>query len=420
MPNAGAIYSGAVIAMLAATPAHSQSDNSTTNSARLGAFELESDFDAGLVAAAGDSFGRFSGLFADLDARIQAEAITDAGVRWGAVVRLRAQADHGRNGFDGQAGSCLATGPGSDCHGFGARSLATGRYNSVETGSPDRIQAAAEAAYGYVRFGWGEIRAGRTQGAAALDQPLPPSAFRLVNAGGGPIDPTGLEAGLARNSLSGFSTRVLVRSERVLGLRAALSYTGQSEGCGVDYCVHETTDGTVTPPVGAPVPVRLQGNTLNSVIEAGVSFDHTFRDAGRVELGAGLLLAEPDRAAPGSDDVRSWSVSGRWTFEDWSAGFSHLDVRQTAGQAYQATAAAISLDRGDWRFAAEGALSSDDFLHEESRLVQIGASRLVGDHALIGAGVRTIDTDGALSTAGGRVQVRRSATSFFVELGVRY
>lgn len=420
MPNTGAIYSGAVIAMLAATPAHSQSSQSDTAIVRFGAFEVDHEFDAGLVAAGGESHGEYSGLFVDADLRLRAESITDAGVRWGAVVRLRAQADHGRDGFDGRAGSCLATGPGSDCHDPGRRSLVTGRYNSVETGGSDRVQAAAEDAYGYVRFGWGEIRAGRTEGAAALEQPLPPSAFRLVHAGGGPIDPTGLEAGLARNTLSGFSPRILVRSERVLGLRAALSYTGQSEGCGVDFCVHETTAATVTPPAGAPVTVQMLGNTLNSVFEAGVSFDHTFRDAGRIELGAGLLLAEPDRAMPGARDFRAWSISGRWTIENWSAGVSHLEAHQTAGQGYRATAAALSLDRGDWRFAAEGTLSSDDFLHEDVRLLQVGASRLVGDHALIGAGLRTIHSDGALSAAGGRIQVRRSATAFFVELGVRY
>lgn len=422
MATKGAIFSGALIAALAATPATGQTPTTSLSDDVLmaGPFRLQPELDAGLVFAAGDSFGEYSGIFGDLDIRLRAEAITGDGMRWGTSLRLRTQADHGRDGFEGSAGTCLAAGPSSDCldQAPQARSLATGRYNSIDLGQPDRVQAALEEAYVFVRTGWFEVRAGRTPGAAALDQPRPPSASRLVTAGGGPIDPTGLESGLAFNRLTGISTRLLIRSERILGVSLAVSHTGQTEGCGVDYCVHETVAGTLAGPAGGAA--LLQGNTLNRASEAGLTFDHTFREAGRIELGAGLLLAEPDRARAGEGDLTAWSLAGRWTRGGWSAGVSHLDSSTGRGQGYEATALALSHDRGDWRLAAEGAISSDDFLHEDSRLIQIGISLLVGDHALLGAGLRTIETDGALSTPAGRIQRRREATSLFVELGVRY
>lgn len=403
------IFSALLLAVLAAAP--SPAGAQSNSSPQFGPFQIEAGLDASVAAGFGDTDPVSDGLLAHADAFLDAEAITDDGLRWGARFRLHAQRDHGRKGFADAVGDCTDAAAGCPVSGTVLlRSIATGRYVSAARPGEDG-RAALESAHVYIRGGWGEMRAGLSPGAAQMEAIPVVTAMRTLALDGGMLDPGGHSAIRTLNAAGGFGPRIAVQSQRIVGLRVSASFAGETRGCGVDICIHGTQDIAVA---GSPV-TRLAGNRLDNAAELAVSFDHTFSGETRLEAAISVLNGDPsDPAQPG--DYTAWQAAIRVERDNWLVGGSAFD----AGS-YTALSAGAAIDRGDWRFAVEAALSDDRLIHESQRAVQLGISRLVGEHGLVGAALRRESTRFALPGApGARLGGSEDATTFLLEAGVRY
>lgn len=404
------LYSAILLStVLAATPSPAAAVSLQDH--QWGPFEIDTGLDLTLAAGAGDTDPVNDGFLADLDAFLDAEAITDDGLRYGARFRLRAQRDNGRSGFADSVGDCTDAAAGCPVSGtILQRSIATGRHVSASRpDEPGRI--ALESAHFFVRGGWGEVRAGLTPGAAAMEAIPAVTAMRSLALDGGTLDPGGHAAIRTVNDASGFGPRIAAQSQRIVGFRLSASFAAETEGCGVDVCVRDRQAVSVP---GTPI-MALAGNRLDNAAELAVSFDHTFSRETRFEAALSLLTAEPsDPAAPGGYTAVHAGV--RVERDDWLFGASALDA-----ETYSALTAGIARDFGPWRVGVEAGLSDDSLIHESQRAFQIGVSRLVGDHGLIGAALRREETGFALPDGPGqRLSGSREDVSLLIEAGLRY
>jgi len=399
MRTIGAIKTGAMIAFLAAIPAHSLNidDPSAPDILVLGPFEIETRLDAGLVLVGGDA----PDLLADIDAGFVAEAINDDGLRWGASFGVHAQRDVAREGFANRAGPQGPVNPATPQF----RSLATGRYlNAAQETARGGI--AVEEASVFLRNGWGVLRIGITPGAALAEPPVLPTAAFLVRADGGPLDPTGLAATRTDNAVSGFNPKIVVSSTRVLGIRASASFTPDAQLCGVDVCNHDRD--TVR---------NIESAQMSDVIELALSFDHTFSQFGQVEAGLSWASGQPDNPLY-TQNYEALGARLRWTHGRLSVGVSTLSADATGpGGDYVATALAARYDYGDWSFGLETAWSEDSFLREDNQTSQAVVSRLFGDHYSVAVGVTQTESEIWIA---GPVASEENATSAFIELMGRY
>ena len=403
------LFSALLLSALAATPSTATTQSSSIDT--FGPFRIEAGADLSLAAGAGDTDPVSDGLLVDLDTFLDAEAITDSGLRWGARFRLRAQRDHGRSGFADRAGDCaLAT---SACPVSGTillRSLATGRYVSAPRPDEDG-RVALESAHVFVRGGWGEVRAGLGPGAASVEALPGVSAMRTLRLDGGALDPGGHAAIRTANTASGFSPRLLVQSQRIVGLRVTASFAPDADACGVDTC-NAAREAVVLP---GTTLTALSSSRLENAAELAVSFDHTFARKTRIEAALSVLHADPADPAHAGDHT-AWQVGVRVERDSMLFGLSLLD----AGD-YAAMSAGAALDRGQWRFGVEAGLSDDSLIHESQRAVQFAASRLIGDHALVGFAIRHEDTRFSRLDASGQRRVdTRDGVSVLLEAGLRY
>ncbi|MEE2526993.1 hypothetical protein V0U79_11485 [Hyphobacterium sp. HN65] len=385
----GAIIFSALSVVLAAAPAHSFQNNSDFSEA-FAAVEFRFSADAALVFAAGDYGGS---TLADLDMRFEWEGISDNGWRWGAELGLHAQADSAREGFANQAG--LTVPP--------QRSLTTGRYNGGVPETRQRAVAASQAAL-FLKTSWGDWRAGLTPGAAAAETVPMPTGSAYVRLDGGPLSPSYGAAIRTLNAASGLGPSLIYTSPRIVGLRASVSFTPETAYCAIDFCRSNET-----------LP-QLASSHLENLFEAGLSFDHTFIEAGRVRLGVNLVRAEP-RSVRFAEDYQAVGLQARWSREDWHAGISALwSDNAVSNGGYEAVMAAVRRDAGLWSVGLEWAQASDDLLMETQDAYQLTVSRLVGEDFSVAFGLHEVDTEftqfGPLVTGNSA----RNGTGAFLEL----
>ena len=305
--------------------------------------------------------------------------------RYGSQIELGVRRDPARAGLSRSVPG--AAGPGGAFSGLPA--------------DPARIEATRaglETAAVFLKGPWGEVRAGRGQGAAALEAAALPGAFRLMRADDARADLSGLAAARTRDTLSGRAAKLTVRSARLFGLRASASYTPDADDCSLDTC-----------PEGAV--------SADGVLEAGVSFDHAFAEAGRWSVSLGASRGEADPApglAPGrADDPHALSARLAWSRGDLSLGAGWLRSNDGLDDGrYEAWSASAALERGDWLFAAEASRAEAAPASIEVSAVQIGASRLLPGGAIAGLGWTRLDEKGP---GGGR-----DTAFLFVEAGLRF
>ncbi|WP_420434825.1 porin [Hyphobacterium sp.] len=362
----GAIIFSALSVALAAAPAHSLQDD-WPESGPLSTVEFRFSADAALVFAAADYGGS---TLADLDLGFEWEGISDNGWRWGADIGLQAQADSPRDGFANQAANAAPP----------RRSLATGRYTGGAPEGGGEAFAASRASL-FLRTGWGELRAGLTPGAAALETVPMPTGSAFLRLDGGPLATPYGAAIRTLNAASGLGPTLVYTTPRIVGLSASASFTPQTRYCGIDFC---------TPGASAAGPASAR---LDSVFEGALSFDHTFDSVGRVRLGANIAFADP--ASPAfSQDYAAYGLQARWSQNGWNAGLSALwSDNAVSGGRYSAVMTALRYDFGDWSVGAEWARAEDDFLGEDQTATQFTISRLVGDAHSVAFGLHDIETD---------------------------
>lgn len=389
----GAILFSALSAVLAAAPAHSF-QNSDDIGDRLAAIDLSVRTDAALVFAGGSYGGN---VLADLDARFEWEAISDNGWRWGLGVGLHAQSDIPREGFGTMAGPVLNA---------PRRSLATGRYRggAAETG---RKTFAVERLNVFLKAGWGEWRAGLTPGAAQIEAINLPTGSAFVRLDGGPLGLGRQVMTRTANTGAGFGPSIVYSTPRIIGLRASASFAPQARYCAVDICLSDAIAG------GAG------SASLENVFEAGVSFDHTFIEAGKVEAALNFVTADPVSIAF-SDTYVAVGAELRWSGDGLSIGASGLWADNAVpGGAYQAMALAARYDLDDWSYGAEWAASEDDYVQESETAVQLTVSRLVGDQFTVTFGLHSTEREFASLPAQNIVNITENGTGAFLELTFR-
>ncbi len=357
----------------------------------LSGFEIDQEFDADLLWAAGDVHAPRDAPYADLRYRLEAEAVGAQGLRWGARLTLAAVSPDGGRGVGGPV-VCAA-----DCPDQG---LVTGLYAApgFDAGQP---RAGFHRAELFVRHPYVEVRAGVTDTAAGLERPARLRAFRLAGADGALADPSGRGLSNTGLSLTQPAPGISVQSRRLAGLRAALSYTPDADACGLDHC--------------RPGPPEGQ---IGEVWSAGLSFDRRVRssgvrwaayagaEAGALEgpVAAGLQLDAPWTAGLALvREADAVTLSARWLASN--DGLS--------GGRYEAAAITAALEAGDWLYSLEAGLGTSDAFNVSATSLVAGASRFVGRNALVGLGVQMTHHD----YAGGPPL---NEAALLVETGLRF
>jgi Gram-negative porin len=388
-----AILFSALSAALAAAPAHSfqNSDNSSEPFANV-EFRLRAD--AALSLTGGDNG---SHILADFETRFEWEGISENGWRWGAEMSLHAQSDIRREGFANTAGPV----PGAP-----QRSLATGRYRGGQAASR-REAFALERLNVFLKTGWGDWRAGLTPGAARVEAINLPTGSAHIRLDGGPLGLGDQVVTRTENVGSGFGPSLLYSTPRIVGLRASASFAPQARYCGIDYCLNDAISG------GAG------SASLESVFEAGLSFDHTFPQAGRIQAAVNIVTGAP-LSVEFSEDYTALGAQLRWSRDGFSLGVSSLNANNgVSGGDYEALALAARYDVGDWSVGGEWAWAEDDYLKESENSAQLTLSRLVGDHFSVTFGLHSADREFAVQTAQTTVIMQENTTNAFLELSFR-
>jgi len=391
--------------MLTAPPTFSQ-DNSGFDA------ETRWQFDAGAVVVLGEDDQ--AELLGDFEARLDWEAITSEGRRWGFVLAGRVERDPSRTGWGGRVGQCPAGQ--ADCADDGSGNALRGVTSGLQAGADesfDDFRGALTLAYGFAHFGYGEVRLGYGDGAARLDAVAPPTSFRLSRADNGRVDLTGLSASRTFNYASGQSPKLVFRSialgqTRTIGsFRGSLSYTPTADGCGVDVCDYQ--DG----PIGVSVP------QIEDVLELGGLYEIQ-RGETDVSFSIGYATGSAEPAGPALTDLQVLDAGLRFDRNGWSGGVRWLHSNNATDGDYEALSASLAREQGDWLYALEWAGFSDNTVHADGQTLQLGASKLIGDHWLAGLGLQYGERDEARVTPAGRRAETVDSTTFFIELGWRY
>lgn len=388
-----AILFSALSAVLAAAPAHSF-QNSIDDADRFDAVEFRLSADAALVFASGSYGGN---VLADLDTRFEWEVISENGWRWGFETGLHAQSDIPRDGFANSAGPVLTT---------TQRSLATGRHRGG-LASDGRKRFAIERLNVFLKAGWGEWRVGLTPGAAQIEAINLPTSSAYIRLDGGPLGLGRQVMTRTANVGAGFGPSIVYSTPRIVGLRASASFAPQARYCAVDLCLADAIRG------GAG------SASLENVIEAGLSFDHTFAEAGQVEAALNIVTGDP-LSIEFAEDYTAVGADVRWSRDGFSLGVSSLWASNAiSGGDYQAVAIAARYDIEDWSVGAELAASEDAYLLESENAAQLTLSRLVGDHFTVTFGLHSSEREFVTSTAQGIVNNIENGTGGFLEFAFR-
>lgn len=414
-----AILVAALSGTLAAPPALSQATFSPTTSDASSAFEAQLSLDIGSVGLAGDRPQSRSDVLFDLDAELKLETFTMSGRRWGFVLGGRVERDSGRRAWGGQVGNCPAGS--ADCAtvlvGGTARAVraASSGFQSAATDVDDGTRTALQSGYGFVDIGWGELRMGYGAGAAELDPASGPTAFRLSRADGGRVDLTGLSGARTRNLSSAVSPKLVYRSiavgqsSSIGSLRIALSFTPRVRDCGVDACAWQAG------PAGLISPV------FDDVWELGGRYEIS-RGDNEFAFSLGLSEGAEANGLAGFAGISTRDAGFRWTHGAFSAGARWLRSNNgvDGDGAYEAWSVSAAIEQGAWLTALELARFSDDLVHVDGQTVQLSASRLVGEHWVVGGGLQASTRDDPVIGPFGRAQNRLNGSAAFIELGWQF
>lgn len=382
-----------------------------SQAAPAGPLDLKATLKADTVVRLGTGTDRSQAVLADVSLGLEAEHITEAGWRLGAAASLRAQNDSARRGFARRAGDCPPARAGCpSTQGRGLAGALTGLH-AVAGPDADTARGEVEAAYLFVKAPRFEVRLGRGPGAAAIEAEPLPGAFRLMRADAGLVDPEGLSLASTANTLSTNSAKIVVQSRRLIGFRASASYTPQAQSCGVDVCRPET---------GAAGPVFAE---VENVLEGALSFDHRFRASGQ-RWTASLTASAGEAAGPFAARFEDpWVASARviWSRGPLSAGLGALVSNDGVEDGdYRALSASLAWERGPWLTALEWAGGDSDLVHAQGWTLQLGSSRLFENGAVAGIGLRHGEETVPAVHGAQRVSDTGSASTLFVEAGLRF
>ncbi len=327
-------------------------------------FEYESDIEAVTVIApdhntSGDV--ESEGILYEVSLDNRFEKVLQNGLQIGARLTLRGQRDHpDRPGFVGMFDG--TPGP------TGAYSGLSGMAQDDEIGA----RGSVETAYLELDGGYGELRMGRDRGVAARFHEGAPSALTHAGINNPYLDPDGLKILRTNHDLTGPSAKVSYATPRILGLRAGLSFTPDSEAKGLDRNVDA---GHGQP--GLSNAVEVAANLSRRLPQSGI----------RIEAALGWSTAEADSPFAGVRDrvetlsgganielTSGVSFGGSWLKSD--NGFQSADYEAwEIGAGFEAFETDFSVNYGE---------AEDSLAVLESEAFSIAASREVVDGLRLG------------------------------------
>ncbi len=297
---------------------------------------------------------------ADLDAYGDATRTLAGGFEFGFAGRVRWQLDNrNREANGGRAGDCptiLAGCPGIEDGGI-RRPLRSPVSGLVTGGPVEELDSrlAVEQAYGFVSNSFGEIRFGLVAGAAAGEvDPLKPAldAFGSADA---ELDLAGLNTIRTRNDITGFAPKIVVKTQRVLGLAAELSWTPRVFGSGTDWQAPRNREGgPASPELEHAIEARASFE-LNAFLVKPRAFVSWARAADRSGLAAfGDYSAVSAGAAL---SVPGWEAGAQGLLSNNSVAGSSFTER---GAGYRSARVYLGSNLGPFRWTAEAATARDE------------------------------------------------------------
>ena len=350
---------------------------------------------------------------------LEASAVSNGGVEYGINLELREDYDRFRRGFGGRVGDCppgVAGCASTDVNGVptGLRGHTSQFYTSGPSNATE-TQVALESAHIFLRTAYGDITAGRDDGAAYLFS-LGAPTLMIVNASNSPVDYTGLDSVKTVNDASGFAEKVTYTSPRLLGdqigigIQLGASYAPDARACGIDYCVRRNSrdeSGTLAP-------------DLKDVIEVGLALDRKFDNGLKIEATANYATAQNDIELAGFDDLRSWNTGLEVSLGDWTAGGSYLQSNNALSDGdYSAWDVGITWKPSAYGFSASYGHATDDNVNLTSDQFVFGVIREF-ERFTLGAGVQYIERTTPLATGNIISSQKEDATALFIEGGFKF
>ena len=232
-----------------------------------------------------------------LDNRI--EKVLENGVQIGGRLTLRGQRDHpSRPGFLGDFG------PGNGPALTGAYSGFSQAEMPADTGARGQL----EAAYLEIEGGYGEVRLGRDRGVSARFFEGAPNVLSHASIANAYLDPDGIKVVRTNHDLTGPSAKISYATPRILGLRAAASFTPDPDAAGLDR------------------NIRDSGVEMSNAAEFALNLSRRLPSSGvRLETALAWSTAEVDSPANAARDrVSTFSAGGNLEFDRFEIGGSWL------------------------------------------------------------------------------------------------
>jgi hypothetical protein len=359
------------------------------------------------------------------DAMIGGEvsAITQGGLEYGIGAEVRGQYDEFRRGFGGLVGNC-GTGISLGVQGCNAvlidgavRPLRghTSQFYSAGVNNAKASEFALEGAYLFLRSAYGDITAGRDDGAAYLFS-LGAPTLMAVNASNSPVDYTGLDSVKTVNEASGFAEKIAYVSPRLLGdqigvgVQIGASYAPNARACGVDYCVRRN---------GRDISTAVSPD-LKDVAEFGLAIDRKFRNGVSLEATASYARASEASGIAGFDDLSSFGLGLEGKYGAWTLGGSYLNSNNGLIDGdYKAFDVGLTWKPARWGVSLAYGHAEDDNVNLKSDQATLG---FVYDFErfTLGTGVQYIERSVTDVTNGLSAAREEKGTALFVEGAVKF
>ncbi|MEE2879223.1 MAG: porin [Pseudomonadota bacterium] len=284
-----------------------------------------------------------------LDNRIK--KVLENGVQIGGRLTLRGQRDHpSRPGFLGDFGP--GTGP--------AQTGAYSGFSQAEMPADTGARGQLEAAYLEIEGGYGELRLGRDRGVSARFFEGAPHVLSHASIANAYLDPDGIKVVRTNHDLTGPSAKISYATPRILGLRAAASFTPDPDAAGLDR------------------NIRDSGVEMSNAAEFALNLSRRLPSSGvRLETALAWSTAEVDsQASAARDRVSTFSAGGNLEFDSFEIGGSWLKSNNGFDAAdYTAWEIGIATEIGETELSLNYGEADDDLAQLTGDGISLAAKR---------------------------------------------
>ncbi|MFS2316490.1 hypothetical protein RMQ97_01010 [Maricaulis sp. D1M11] len=297
-------------------------------------------------------------------------------------------------------------------------------FRPVTEISPDRNRASLETASLTLKTGWFDAHLGYGPGAARLDPAGGPTAFRLTRADAGRVNTTGIDATRTINETSSRSPKLTVQSvelgqaSSVGSAWVAVSFTPDTQGCFAEVCRDAFgPEGQVQPVAEDVIELAFRYEIERAGVEWAISADWS------QALSQSKLIRD-DGSRPDAFSTVSAGLSARYDLDSGGleAGMRYLVSNNgwSDDARYHAMSVSAGFEQGLWLSTIEWSGFEDDLFSVDGETVQIGTSRLIGDHFVAGAGWQVSRQKMNRVSSTTLLNNSSRVDTFFIEFGVQF